>query len=147
MAKQRQRAENGNEFVHFTIRSIAAAQAAKKKGNWVNSLLEHPEDLGAMFSTPHKDIGKEPASIWQLPEIRKAFGDSTHWCVGGHQCQYPGVDRRKPTRLLSDLVGVADFGIDKWPSFDQAGYYVGPLPKDCGHKHKQAMIGRVKKKD
>ena len=62
-AHQRRRAEAGNEFIHFTLRAIAAAQAANAKGKWVGSLWEHPEDLGAQFHTPHKGIGNEPASV------------------------------------------------------------------------------------
>ena len=73
---QRRRAENGNEFVHFTIRAVQAAQAARSKGFSVFSFLEHPEDLGATFNTPHKDIGNEPASIWQLDQVRTMFGDN-----------------------------------------------------------------------
>ena len=68
--------ENGNEFVHFTIRAVQAAQAARSKGFTVFSFLEHPEDLGATYNTPHKDIGNEPASIWQLDQVRTMFGDN-----------------------------------------------------------------------
>ena len=64
--------------------------------------MEHPEDLGRM----HRG---EPASIWQLPEIRLAFGEFPYATVAGHQCQFPGVDRAKPTRLLSDILEVTDF--------------------------------------
>lgn len=74
LGSQRRRAENGNTSVHFTIRAIGAAQASKAKGELVLSLLEHPEDLGACYRTPHKGIGKCPASIWQLPELRRIYG-------------------------------------------------------------------------
>ena len=40
----------------------------KKKGFMVKAILEHPEDLGRM-------LRGEPASIWQLKEIRTAFGE------------------------------------------------------------------------
>ena len=47
MVRQQQvRAEKGNEFVHFCIRAIVAAQTAKSRGVRVMSLWEHPEDLG-----------------------------------------------------------------------------------------------------
>ena len=138
LASQRKRAEAGNEFVHFTIRGIEAAQASKGQGRDVACLLEHPEDLGMT----HRG---EPASIWQLAEIRKVFGNSKFTTVAGHQCQYPDTDRKKPTRLLSDIDGIEEFGYVGWPKFDAGGWYVGPLPHDCGHNHRQRMIGRNKK--
>ena len=135
-AKQKARADNGNRFVHFAIRGIEAAARSKSAGRDVFSLLEHPEDLGRT----HRG---QPASIWQLPELRQAFGNSRFRTVAGHQCQYPEVDRAKPTRLFSDLPGVEAFGHCGWPTFDAADYYLGPLPKNCGHQHRQKMIGRL----
>ena len=57
------------------------------------TLLEHPEDLG----TPDQGT---PASIWQLTEMRKAFSEFASVSVAGYQCQFPGVDRSKPTRFF-----------------------------------------------
>ena len=108
---------------------------ARAKGFLVRAVLEHPEDLGRM------DKGA-PASIWQLPEVRAAFGDTPFVSVAGHQCQFPGVDRKKPTRLLTDILTFKDFGHAGWPKFDARGYYLGPPPRVCGHN--QAMIGRGK---
>ena len=122
---QQQRADSGNEFVHFSIRAIQQAQIATRQGRPTRCILEHPEDLGRMS----KGV---PASIWQLPQIRKAFGSTPFVTVAGHQCQFPGVDRKKPTRLLSDILAIADFGKAGWPQFDTRGYYVGPLPMHCG---------------
>mgnify|MGYP003333509867 CR=1 FL=1 len=144
--QQQRRAETGNEFVHFAIRALEAAEEAKRRGHRIRSLLEHPEDLGR---TPRGT----PASIWQLPEIRRignivrsgpdGGGFTT---VGGNQCQFRGVDRKKPTRLLSDLRGIERFGATGWPTFDAAGWYAGPIPRDCGHRyHKQQMIGKNSK--
>ena len=53
-------------------------------------LLEHPEDLGRVHSG-------EPASIWQLEDVRSAFGNAVFASVAGHQCQDPEVDYAKPT--------------------------------------------------
>ena len=125
----------GNEFVHFTIRGIEAAQSAKAQGFDVASLLEHPEDLG-------RTTRGEPASIWQLSDIRTVFGKARFTTVAGHQCQYPDTDRKKPTRLLSDLDDIGDFGVIGWPKFDAGGWYVGPLPHDCRHDHREKVIGR-----
>ena len=128
----------GNEFVHFTIRGIAAAQAAKEQGFEVASLLEHPEDLRMTYRG-------EPASMWQLPDIRKMLGNAKFTTATGHQCQYPDTDRQKPTRFLSDLDDFGVFGYVGWPRFDASGWYVGPLPHDCGHNHRDNIIGRNKK--
>jgi hypothetical protein len=54
------------------------------------------------------------------------------------------VDRKKPTRLLTDILTFKDFGHPGWPKFDARGFYLGPLPRVCGHNHRQAMIGRGK---
>ena len=127
--QQQRRAETGNEFVHFAIRALAAAEEAKKRGHRIRSLLEHPEDLGR---TPRGT----PASIWQLPQIRQignkvvdARTGGGFKIVGGNQRQYPGIDRKKPTRLLSDIEGLERFGVEGWPQFDAAGWYVGPFPE------------------
>ena len=64
------RAAKGNEFIHFSIRAIAAAQSAKRKGFRVMCVLEHPEDLGRMSKG-------EPASIWQLQDLRESFDEAS----------------------------------------------------------------------
>ena len=133
-ARVKARAQAGNAFVHFSIRAIMAAQNCKRKGYMTRCLIEHPEDLGA--------TGKGiPASIWQLRELRTAFAEFDAASVAGHQCQFPDCDRRKPTRLFSDLSRVGEFGWTAWPSFDRQGFYKGPLPASCGHNHRQKMIG------
>ena len=99
----RRRAEQGNAFIHFALRSIAAAINARKSAT-IRILLEHPEDLGRAHG------GKDPASIWQLRELRSLVADHPEYVsVVGHQCQF-GVDYAKPTRLLSDIPGIEAFG-------------------------------------
>ena len=66
---QRRRCEKGNEFIHFSLKAIASARAAKAAGHRTMPLWEHAEDLGRMQSG-------EPASVWQLEETRSAFGDT-----------------------------------------------------------------------
>ena len=104
------------------IRGIEAAQRARGASRIVSSFLEQPKDLGRT----HRG---QPASIWQLPEIPKAFGNTRFWTVAGHRCQYPGTDRAKPTRLLSDLPGSELFGHAGWPTFDAAVYNLGLCPE------------------
>lgn len=43
------------------------------------------------------------------------------------------VDRLKPTRLLSNLTAMAQLGNLGSPSFDDDGFYTGPLPSQCTH--------------
>ena len=68
LAGQQRRAKMGNEFIHFLIRALAATETAAQHGHRVDSLLEHPEDLGRT----HRGT---PASIWQLPEFRRSVAD------------------------------------------------------------------------
>ena len=81
------------------------------------TLLEHPEDLGRVKYGFHRGV---PASIWQLPELRKAYA------------------------LLTDILSLAAFGYTGWPSFDQDDNYTGPLPRHCRRDdHKAQTIGSV----
>mgnify|MGYP003318891647 CR=1 FL=1 len=43
---------------------------------------------------------------------------------------------------MADIPGIERFGIVGWPEFDAAGYYKGPLPHECGHRHRQPMTGK-----
>ena len=135
-ARVKARAQAGNAFVHFSIRAILAAQSCKRKGLMTRCLVEHPEDLGA---TGRGIL----ASIWQLHELRTAFGEYDAKSVAVHQCQFADCYGRKPTRLFSDLSRVGDFGWCAWPTFDQRGFYKEPLPASCGHSHRQQIIGRT----
>ena len=130
----RSRAKQGNEFIHFAIRAASAAHRAKASGATCRLLLEHPEDLG-------RSKHGTPASIWQLPEIRAILKMCPDFfTVAGHQCQF-GVDYSKPTRLLTDISGLAAFGVKGWPVMDSNDWYVGPLPR-CGHVHKEPTVGQ-----
>ena len=138
-AGQQKRAELGNAFVHFSIRAIQSAQSAKTRGHHVRCLLEHPEDLGRVGPQAlHQGV---PASIWQLDELRHAFGSNQATTVAGWQCQFPNVDYAKPTRLYSDIPGIEAFGKPGWPIMDADFFSKGPLPRFCGHSHKQKTIG------
>ena len=139
---QRGRADRGNQFVHFSIRAIQTAQLAKAKGFQVRCLLEHPEDLGRVGRQAlHQGV---PASIWQLDELRQAFGSNAATTVAGWQCQFPDVDYAKPTRLYSDVPGIEAFGRKGWPILDRNHHSNGPLPRYCGHNHSTKTIGKDK---
>ena len=126
-------AREGNEFIHFSIRTIVTSQECKRRGFRCTTILEHPEDLGQVPSG-------QPSSIWQLPELRKAYAEFDYVTVAGHQCQF-GLDAPKPTRLLSDIVSLAAFGYPGWPKFDPEDRYLGQLPRHCGHSHQLQTSG------
>ena len=135
LAPARRRADQGNEFILFSIRAIEAAHRARTaRGVITRVFLEHPEDLGR---TP----GSDPASIWQVPEIRR-FGDPPFGIptCAGHQCQFANVDYAKPTRILSDVPGTMNFGPAGWPQLDNDFRYHGPLDR-CGHVHGDPTTG------
>lgn len=115
--------ENG--LVQFCLDIFEAARSARcEDGRPVLLLLEHPEDLGT------SELGR-PASIWQLPKIR-SLASGSFFSVAFFQCRF-GADFAKPTRVLSNIPGLRAFGCDEWPTFDERGYYTGPLPRACGH--------------
>ncbi|CAE8676182.1 unnamed protein product, partial [Polarella glacialis] len=113
-------------------RSVKACHAAHQAG--ARFLKEHPEDLGRVTSG-------EPASTWQFPCTRQLAEDSNADTVALHQCRWPKVDMRKPTRLMGTVSNLRSMGHAGWPSFDKLGYYIGPLPRRCGH-NRNALMGR-----
>ena len=104
-------------------------EAAKRQIKNVPGLLalEFPEDLGRVA---HGEFaGFFPGSIWQheqFHEILKFEGVTT---LALHQADY-GAEYLKPTRILMRGVphSSGKFFVGK-PVFDEAGTYVGPLPR------------------
>ncbi|CAL1141183.1 unnamed protein product [Cladocopium goreaui] len=128
-AAQRKKVDVANYFVSQTIQAAYIASAA---GTFF--LIEHPEDLGSVN-------GEYPASIWQLEDMRdlQIATEATTWAI--FQCAF-GADTSKPTRFLSTIPGIKS-RYAKWPSFDQDGRYLGPLPARCTHKrHVRRLIGK-----
>ena len=122
-AAERDRCILGNLFADFTWEVVELALATRVSF----LLLEEPEDLGVLAKGPYK--GQQPASMWQWPAMKGVLqlpGVST---LALHQSSF-GTSYPKPTRLLL-------FGPRYFPSFcylgppryDEAGYYVGPLPR------------------
>ena len=93
---------------------------------------EHPEDLGASWRE-EDGMKMQPASIWQLPELQRAAqeGNALHlFTVVFNQCCW-GAPYRKPTRLLTNLQALRDWGPLAWPTFDGQGCYSGPATDLC----------------
>ena len=131
-AKDRQRCEMGNIWVIFTCQVLEAIAKVTLAGLYpVLALLEHPEDLGATQNGV-------PASIWQLPQVRRLVDELGMLTCVCHQCAY-GVDYPKPTRWLGNFISLNTLGVSGWPSFDACQCYTGPLQR-CGHRHRTSLV-------
>ena len=69
-----------------------------------------------------------PASIWQLPELRKISEDQGAKRVAIHQYHY-GASFPKPTGILATIDLAPGFGVEGWPEFSGTGEYTGPLTR------------------
>ena len=95
-------------------------------------LLEQPEDLGAMAYGPH--AGERPASMWQWPALADIIAKPDWKTFAFHQGNL-GAGYPKPTRLLvfsKDSFALPSFCYEGPPSFDNQGFYLGPLPMAKG---------------
>jgi hypothetical protein len=102
----------------------------------------HPKDLDlSRLEVPQDVVDKASEEA-----DRKGVGRSIREGIEGdvQEALFEGVDRAKPTRLYSDILPMAEFGHEGWPQHDSRDNYLGPLPRHCGHDHRQAMIGRSK---
>ena len=114
------------------MNSVEAAKRALHYNR--HFLLEHPEDLGQVQ-------GECPGTIWQWDEVLDLLTFPGVCAFAIHQCMFRGRTP-KPTRFMTSLP-IQD--IRCWmqlPRFDSSGYYVGPLPRDCGHQQEDKLIGK-----
>ncbi|CAE8725125.1 unnamed protein product [Polarella glacialis] len=126
------RAELGNCFVKhcLAILKICRDAVSVQTGRRVRVFWEHPEDLGALWS---ETVVVQPASVWQLPEMREEITEAhRRWTMAFWQC-YFGSNYAKPTRVVTDIPGLRGWGPEEWPQMDARGWYQGPLPRKCGH--------------
>ena len=98
-------------------------------------ILEHPEDLGTVQ-------GEQPGSIWQWQEVLDLIPKHSAICFAIHQCQF-GALTPKPTRMLTNMEVSDARCFCALPKFDKHGFYKGPLPRKCGHRHKHRLIGKT----
>ena len=106
----------------------------------IDFLFEHPEDLGA---TPS---GEQPASVWQLPEMRQVVEEFGGITFAIFQCHF-GAESPKPTRFVTSLQRAAAFPHSGFAHFDSKRRYLGPLPASCTHTfHVKKLIGKQKGK-
>lgn len=135
--KFEQELQLGNILVKFTIKVVETALGVRR----VFVLVEHPEDLGTVIREEDRAVLR-PASIWQLPEIRRLVGEELA-TVAINQCCW-GAAWRKPTRLLANSSRIKQWGPNEWPIFDEQGFYAGPLKRDCGC---QVAVSLAKKRN
>ena len=114
---ERDRPILGNIFADFSF-EIATLLA---EGAATFLAMEQPEDLGALPTCPHE--GLRPASMWQWPQLADLLEKGLR-TVAFHQASF-GVPYAKPTRLLLCIY-------EGLPSYDDQGYYKGPLPSAQG---------------
>lgn len=125
--KFKDQAKLGNLLVEVCIR---ICQEISELKFFVLVVWEHPEDLGAGFDDAGRPIF--PASVWQLPEVQCLWNLPNWFTIAFFQCEFK-VDRLKPTRLLSNVAALASWGSFGPPTFDESGFYTGPLPQTCPH--------------
>jgi len=114
----------------FIFQCLEAAKRMHAQGRFY--WWEHPEDLGKTRA------GDYPASIWQLQALRQLVQatQAASWAI--HQCIF-GAPTSKPTRLISNLPNCLQHGVN-WATFDEAGFYTGPLGK-CPHISHPPLLG------
>ena len=129
--KDREKCEQANAMVTFSLAVLEAVLAANHRGLDVGAAMEHPEDLG-------QTVRGRPASIWQLPRTR-ALAKGGFFTFAFYQCSF-GAELAKPTRLLTNIPGLQGGWKAGWPSFDGTGWYLGPLQLPCGHHHPAVSV-------
>ena len=122
----RAKAANGNALVEFFWKTMLRVNELQGFCN-ITAFGEHPEDLGRVAG---QGPGNVPASIWQSKEF--AFLLQQNWWSAGFQQSKFGAPTAKPTRGLSNSATFTTFGETAPPSFDEQGYYQGPIPKSVG---------------
>ena len=123
-------AELGNVLIEFMLDVLDALEQCPvtPAGHVVLVFGEHPEDLGVAYRE-EDGVLMDPASIWQLPRLRKHVEDPSPlhlFTVVFNQCCW-GAPYRKPTRLIANLEQLRSWGACDWPQFDAHGHYAGPV--------------------
>ena len=142
--------ELGNVLILFMIEVLqeVASHPISAQGYLVLVLGEHPEDLGAVRR--EEDGAKlVPASIWQLTTLRAVLSDHPEmFTVVFGQCCF-GAPYRKPTRLVTNIPQLRQWGPQDWPSFTDDGFYAAAwasCPAKVGGKKQSQKQSRANKR-
>ncbi len=121
---------NENLIQHFALMNFCIQRSPS-----THLLFIHPEDLG------RADQG-EPASIWQLPELKIWANKWGLKRYGTHQCRFGKSEWPFPIGVLSSHPLPHSLFTPGWPKFDSAKRYKGPLSRCCecppGTHHRDA---------
>ena len=129
---RKDRAQFGNVLADF------AYEALKRQFEREHSVgvMEQPEDLGR--TKKERIPGHAPASMWQFHQFDELLGMAGVSSVVFSQLDF-GLESVKPTRFLMRTdAPLHPAMFHGRPKFDEAGYYVGPLPRRVG----KPMIGK-----
>ena len=135
LSKRHQKdADLGNVLIRFMLDVLRTLEQHPRSsdGDLVHIFAEHPEDLGAIWRE-EDGMKMVPASIWQLPELQQfvRVGNPLGlFTVVFNQCCW-SAPYRKPTRLLSNLPALQQWGPCTWATFDGEGRYSGPAVALC----------------
>ena len=135
----------GNILVVFMLDVLELLQRFPRssKGLLVIVWAEHPEDLGTIWREEDQ-AELHPASIWQLTRLRSLLEGANAlmlFSVAFCQCCF-GAPYRKPTRILTNLHPLRQWGPEEWPSFHADGTYAGPLANSCSCKATVSLARR-----
>ena len=133
----------GNILVVFMLDVLELLQRFSSKGLLVIVWAEHPEDLGTIWREEDQ-AELYPASIWQLTRLRSLLEGANAlmlFSVAFCQCCF-GAPYRKPTRILTNLHPLRQWGPEEWPSFHADGTYAGPLANSCSCKTTVSLARR-----
>ena len=103
-------------------------------------LMEQPEDLGR---TKYQRVpGHIPASMWQFPQVEQLLAMPNVMTVVFPQAAF-GASSPKPTRFLMRRMGELHPSMrEGLPTFDDEGWYTGPLERTPLQPGQQQLIGR-----
>eukprot|EP00438_Fugacium_kawagutii_P021415 Skav230573 [mRNA] locus=scaffold971:152920:156087:- [translate_table: standard] len=137
-------ADLGSTLVKFSLQVWGILKLCPQSWDGLPVFMfgEHPEDLGLVVRE-EDGLHFQPASIWQLPQLRALVDDVDYplMTVAINQCCW-GAGWRKPTRLLTSSEEVASWGPQGWPVFDKMGRYEGPLQRDCTCQLSKSLVKR-----
>ena len=122
VGEKKRRVLLGNILADFAFEAILA-QIQQDPGIGV---MEFPEDLGAVRHGQWH--GVRPASIWQwdLMESVRNVTNVHEYGIFQSDFQAPYL---KPTRIMLKGTATAATAYKGPPTFDEAGFYTGPLPR------------------
>lgn len=144
--KNKREADLGTLLVDFTLQvfQTVGRYPRSRQGVRVKTFSEHPEDLGAVCRE-EDGLWMTPASMWQKTEWQDIVSQQDTFTVAYNQCCW-GADYRKPTRSVSNIADISQWGPNSWPTFDDNDIYLGPLQR-CSCQAKYTLAKRSNREE